>query len=72
MKNKGFPDFHNLRLFYLWYVGLSCFLFYFKEIKLTMKSTNKGRRRIRDCQSDVVAHGGEWDGGERMIIDDGV
>jgi hypothetical protein len=41
MKNKGFPDFHNLRLFYLWYVGLSCFLFYFKEIKLTMKSTRE-------------------------------
>jgi len=37
-----------------------------------MKSTNKERRGIRDCQYVVVAHGGEWDGGERMIIDDGV
>jgi len=32
-----------------------------------MKSTNKGRREIRDCQSVVVAHGGEWDGGENDI-----
>jgi len=39
----------------------SCFLFYFKEIKLTIKSTNKERRRIWDCGSDVVAHGGECD-----------
>ncbi|AES73594.1 hypothetical protein MTR_3g106540 [Medicago truncatula] len=33
-----------------------------------MKSTNKGRNRIWD--RGVVAHGGEWDGGEGMIIDD--